>query len=69
MTEAQTRRDLIDIELNNCGWNVNDTLKVIQEYEIPLDENLPSHLDKARRFVDYALLNKTGQIIAIIEAK
>ncbi|MDN5060472.1 DEAD/DEAH box helicase family protein [Aliarcobacter butzleri] len=69
MTEAQTRRDLIDIELNNCGWNVNDTLKVIQEYEIPLDENLPLHLDKARRFVDYALLNKTGQIIAIIEAK
>ncbi|MCT7554080.1 type I restriction endonuclease subunit R [Aliarcobacter butzleri] len=69
MTEAQTRRDLIDIELNNCGWNVNDTLKVIQEYEIPLDENLPSHLDKARRFVDYILLNKTGQIIAIIEAK
>lgn len=69
MTESQTRIDLIDAELNNCGWNVNDTLKVIQEYEIPLDENLPSHLDKAKRFVDYALLNKTGQIIAIIEAK
>ncbi|MCT7584262.1 DEAD/DEAH box helicase family protein [Aliarcobacter butzleri] len=69
MTEAQTRADLIDIELNNCGWNVNDTLKVIQEYEIPLDENLPLHFDRTKRFVDYVLLNKTGQIIAIVEAK
>lgn len=69
MTEAQTRFDLIDIELNNSGWNINDTLKVIQEYEIELDDNLPTFFDKTKRYVDYVLLNKTGQIIAVVEAK
>jgi type I restriction enzyme, R subunit len=69
MTEAQTRFDLIDKELNNSGWNINDTLKVIQEYEIELDDNLPTFFDRTKRFVDYVLLNKTGQIIAVVEAK
>jgi type I restriction enzyme R subunit len=69
MSEAKTRADLIDVELNKCGWNVNDTLKVVQEYEIELDDTLPPFFDRTKRFVDYALLNKTGQIIAIVEAK
>ncbi len=69
MSEAKTRADLIDVELNKCGWNVNDNLKVIQEYEIELDDTLPSFFDRTKRYVDYALLNKTGQIIAIVEAK
>ncbi|AXX94979.1 DEAD/DEAH box helicase family protein [Arcobacter ellisii] len=69
MTEAQTRFDLIDKELNSSGWNINDTLKVIQEYEIELDDNLPTFFDRTKRFVDYVLLNKTGQIIAVVEAK
>lgn len=69
MTEAKTRIDLIDKELNICGWTVNDHLKVIQEYEIKLDDNLPKFFDRTKRYVDYALLNKTGQIIAVVEAK
>ena len=69
MTEAETRIDLIDIELNKSGWNVNDALKVIQEYEIELDDNLPLHFDRTKRYVDYVLINKTGQIIAVVEAK
>jgi|UniRef100_UPI0040484571 type I restriction enzyme, R subunit len=69
MSEAKTRIDLIDTELNNCGWNVNDTLKVIQEYEIELDDNLPAFFDRTKRYVDYVLLNKTGHIIAVVEAK
>jgi type I restriction enzyme R subunit len=69
MSETKTRAELIDKELNKCGWNVNDTLKVVQEYEIELDDTLPPFFDRTKRFVDYALLNKTGQIIAIVEAK
>ncbi|MEA1955209.1 MAG: type I restriction endonuclease [Campylobacterota bacterium] len=61
MNEAQTRISLIDDELINCGWNINDITKVIQEYKI--------EFDKTKRFVDYALLNKTGHILAIVEAK
>ena len=68
-SEAQTRTNLIDGELAKCGWSIDDPTKVIEEYEIELDDTLPPHFDRTKRFVDYALLNKTGQIIAIVEAK
>ncbi len=69
MNEAQTRTNLIDDALNKCGWNIKDITKVIEEYEIELDDNLPPFFDRTKRFVDYALLNRTGKIIAIVEAK
>jgi type I restriction enzyme R subunit len=69
MTEAQTRANLIDDELIKCGWNIKDITKVVQEYEIELDDNLAPFFDRTKRFVDYVLLNKSGHIIAIVEAK
>lgn len=69
MNEAQTRVNLIDNELIKCGWNIDDITKVIKEYEIDFDENLPLYLDKTKRYADYVLLNKGGQIIAVVEAK
>ena len=69
MNEAQTRVNLIDNELIKCGWNIDDITKVIKEYEIDFDESLPLHLDKTKRYADYVLLNKSGQIIAVVEAK
>ncbi len=69
MTEAQTRSRFIDDELRRCGWDIEDITKVVVEYEIKLDDNLPKFFDRTKRFVDYALLNKTGHVIAIIEAK
>jgi len=69
VNEPQTRENLIDSELNNCGWDVKNLTKVIQEYEIELDSKLPAFFDKTKRYVDYALFNKMGKIIAIVEAK
>ena len=69
MNETDTRTDLIDNELIKCGWDINDIAKVIQEYEIELDNDLPNFFDVSKRFVDYVLLNKTGKVIAIVEAK
>ncbi len=69
MNEAQTRTNLIDDELIKCGWNIKDITKVVEEYEIELDDNLSKFFDRTRRYVDYVLLNKTGHIIAIVEAK
>ncbi|EQB40418.1 hypothetical protein M947_01075 [Sulfurimonas hongkongensis] len=69
MNEAQTRTNLIDDELNKCGWDVKDITKVIQEYEIKLDEYLPEFFNKTKRYVDYALINRVGEVIAIVEAK
>ena len=34
-----------------------------------IDNNLPDFFDRTKRYVDYALLNKSGHIIAIVEAK
>ncbi len=42
------------------------TLQTAKEYEIELDEDLPKFFDRTKRYVDYALLNKTGKIIAIV---
>lgn len=69
MNEAQTRKNLIDDELKIAGWNIKDYSQVIEEFEIDLDDTLPSHFDRTKRFVDYALKNKSGDIIAIVEAK
>lgn len=69
MNEAETRTNLIDDELIKCGWNIQDITKVVEEYEIELDEDLPKFFDRTKRYVDYVLLNKTGKIIAIVEAK
>ena len=40
MNEAQTRIKLIDDELIKCGWNIEDITKVVEEYEIELDDDL-----------------------------
>lgn len=69
MNEAQTRANLIDNELKQCGWDIKDITKVVEEYEIELDDDLPQFFDRTRRYVDYVLLNKSGHIIAIVEAK
>ena len=67
MNEAETRVKLIDDELVKCGWNVQDITKVVQEYEIELDDNLPNFFDVSKRYVDYALLNKIGYVVAFQE--
>lgn len=69
MNESQTRTTLIDDELIQCGYNITDITKVIQEYPIELDNTLPDFFDRTKRYADYALLNKSGDIIAIVEAK
>ena len=69
MGEAQTRKELIDTELHKCGWDINDTTKVIEEYEIDIDDTLPANFNKSYRYVDYVLLNRQNKIIALVEAK
>ncbi len=62
ITEYETRKRVIDNELKNIGWIEGDNW--INEYEIsgmPNDSNVG--------YIDYALLNDSGEILAIIEAK
>lgn len=77
LTEAQTRHFIIDDLLIDAGWNikkVEDFSKDIKEYntaevkrEISV-EGLPN-TSTGKGYVDYALFDDKGQIIAIIEAK
>ena len=77
LTEAQTRNYIIDEMLIEAGWDikkVEDYHKEIKEYdtksvkrEVAVD-NLPN-TPSGKGYIDYALYDDTGKIIAIIEAK
>ncbi|MBH0318450.1 DEAD/DEAH box helicase family protein [Bacillus cereus] len=64
LTEADTRKKLIDVMLEEAGWKVNDEESVKLEYEV---EGYPSKSGKG--LVDYVLFDKKGNPIALIEAK
>jgi type I restriction enzyme R subunit len=83
LTEAQTRKKLINKALDKAGWDVNDTLRVGQE--IPADDfdpqawrTLQARLREARfpydvklptGVCDYVLYRPNGEIVAVVEAK
>lgn len=72
-SEAQTRAELIDKQLENSGWNAKDPTQVIEEYNI--QTVLPESIAGSRsaydgyQFSDYVLLGKDGKALAVIEAK
>ncbi len=72
-TEAQTRKELIDVKLLKAGWNVDDRTQVVEEYDIEV--GLPEGVAEARtkydghQFSDYVLLGKDGKPLAVVEAK
>ncbi|WP_147820177.1 DEAD/DEAH box helicase family protein [Salidesulfovibrio onnuriiensis] len=72
-SEAQTRAELIDKQLEFAGWNVNDPTQVVEEFDILVD--LPDGVEKPRtqyeghQFSDYVLLGKDRKPLAVVEAK
>ncbi len=72
-TEAQTRKEIIDIKLKDAGWNVKDRTQVHEEFDIKVD--LPEGVSEPRtqyeghQFSDYVLLGKDGKPLAVVEAK
>ena len=72
-TEAQTRKELIDKQLQSAGWDVNDRAQVVAEFDIKVD--LPDGVKEPRtqyeghQFSDYVLLGKHGKPLALVEAK
>lgn len=74
-TEAQTRRELIDQNIELAGWDRSDASQVIEELEIDLvAAGQASRASEPRtpyegfRFSDYALIHQ-GKPAAVIEAK
>ncbi|MEJ1337156.1 MAG: DEAD/DEAH box helicase family protein [Candidatus Sedimenticola sp. (ex Thyasira tokunagai)] len=72
-TEAQTRKELIDVKLLEAGWNVGDCAQVIQEFDIQVDlpdgVREPQTPYQGHQFSDYVLLGRDGKPLAVVEAK
>ncbi|AEE19687.1 DEAD/DEAH box helicase family protein [Dokdonia sp. 4H-3-7-5] len=73
MNESTTRKELIDVQLKEAGWDINDHTQVVEEYIVDLlaknqvDE--PARNYKKNQFSDYVLLGKNGKPLAVVEAK
>lgn len=73
MSEAHTRAELIDKQLEGSGWNVKDPTQVVEEFDIlmlPLERVAePRTRYEGHQFSDYVLLGKNGKPLAVVEAK
>jgi type I restriction enzyme R subunit len=69
--ERQTRQQRIDLQLGRAGWAVGSRCTV-EEYLVSsptkLAETPPPRKSK-NEFADYALLDRLGKVLAIVEAK
>ena len=72
-SEAETRREFIDKQLAQSGWNVEDPTQVVEKFDIlaPLPEGVaePRTRYEGHQFSDYVLLGKDGKPLAVVEAK
>ncbi len=72
-TEAQTRSELIDLQLALAGWNIQDPTQVVEEFDIittlPEGVKEPRTEYEGHQFSDYVLLGKDGKPMAVVEAK
>lgn len=72
-TEAQTRKEFIDQQLQSAGWDITNRAQVVEEFDIKVD--LPEGVQEPRtkyeghQFSDYVLLGKNGKPLAVVEAK
>ena len=65
ISEADTRRLYIDIELKAMGWDLD--APNVAEYEL---DNMPKHINPSGKgFADYVLWGDDGLPLAVIEAK
>ena len=62
VTEALTRKEFIDVDLELAGWKLNKNVL----FEVPV-EGMPS--SSGSGFVDYVLYGKDGLPLAVVEAK
>lgn len=72
MNESKTRKELIDLQLKEAGWDVDDMTQVVQEFDIIVNDNIasePRTKYSGHQFSDYVLLGKDGKTLAVIEAK
>lgn len=68
MNEAETRAELIDPLLKQCGWGIIDGARVLREYQITAGKIGSGGKRGRKTIADYVLVYK-GIKLAVIEAK
>lgn len=72
-SEKETRADLIDTQLRQAGWAVDNPTQVLQELRIESPGILPAGEpltgETGVQFSDYVLLGKNGKPLAVVKAK
>ena len=68
MNEAETRAELIDPQLKECGWGVVEDSKILREYHITAGRIQTGGVRAKKLTADYVLVYK-GIKLAVIEAK
>jgi type I restriction enzyme R subunit len=69
--EQRTRQEKIDIQLGRAGWAL-DSRRLVQEFLIPAAPPFGDDTQSYRtrnEFADYALVDRLGRVLAIVEAK
>ena len=64
ITEAETRKEMIDPQLEKAGWYLRDHTKV--RIEIPVDGY---DAEPWNGVTDYCLYRENGEVLAVVEAK
>ncbi len=64
VNEAQTRKEMIDPQLEHAGWYLRDHSKV--KIEIPVDGY---DAEPWNGVSDYTLYRENGEVLAVVEAK
>lgn len=70
-TERQIRQEKIDLQIGRAGWSVGSR-RVLEEYAIDsksIIRESEGDYKTANEFADYALLDRLGRVLAIVEAK
>ncbi len=68
MNEAETRAELIDPKLRECGWGVIEGSKVLREFNITAGKIQAGGVRSKKLTADYILVYK-GIKLAVVEAK
>jgi type I restriction enzyme, R subunit len=68
MNESETRAELIDPKLKDCGWGVVEDSKILREYNITAGKIQTGGIRSKKLTADYVLVYK-GIKLAIVEAK
>lgn len=68
MNEAETRAELIDPKLKECGWGVVEGSRILREYNITAGKIQTGGIRGKKIIADYILVYK-GIKLAVVEAK